>query len=233
MAGSNLQFFTASRAFSSKPIPSERAILSSRGRPSGPTISHRTHVPWYLALRASSEYSGSGVNTARGAETPPPTRNTPPPIPPPRPGPTPGPVPEPTPPPEPEPIPPPDPVPFDIGPLGMAALGSPKFGRLAEILICGGTTTVGSTGNFGAGLRFTTTGGVNCSLANLGSLPWGAFSLSRSPPPPPPPVVSFFLLDSGIYGEMSGATRETVSCFLTSCTIRAPMMDIAIRAPMA
>src|SRR6476646_1936356 len=110
-------------------MPRVRATLMSRGRPSGPTMSHSTQTPGYLALRAASEYSGSGVAIARGAETPPPTRNTPPPIPPPRPGPTPGPVPEPTPPPAPEPIPPPDPVPFDLGPVGMAALGSPRYGR--------------------------------------------------------------------------------------------------------
>jgi hypothetical protein len=59
----------------------------------------RTQVPSYLAWRASSVYSGSGVEIGRGARTPPPTRNTPPPIPPPRPSPMPGPVPLPTPPP--------------------------------------------------------------------------------------------------------------------------------------
>src|SRR5579872_918877 len=131
-------------------MPNERATLMSRGWPSGPTISHSTQVPWYLALRASSEYSGSGVYTARGAETPPPTRNTPPPIPPPLPGPTPGPVPEPTPPPEPDPIPPPEPVPFEGGPAGITALGSPKLGRLlAARWTCGGTTTVGSAVSLG------------------------------------------------------------------------------------
>src|SRR5437868_15253736 len=131
MAGSNIHLRTASIAFSSRPSPRLRVTLMSRGLPSGPTISHRTQVPWYLALRASSEYSGSGVETARGALTPPPTRKMPPPIPPPRPGPTPGPAPEPTPPPEPDPIPPPDPVPFDGGPEGRCDIGSPKVGTLA------------------------------------------------------------------------------------------------------
>src|SRR5579862_1860136 len=150
----------------------------SRGLPSGPTISHSTHTPWYLALRASSEYSGSGVSRARGGETPPPTRNTPPPIPPPRPGPTPGPVPDPTPPPLPEPIPPPPPVPFDGGPEGTADIGLPMFGMFDAILIWGGRTTVGSTGSLGLSLRITIAGGVICSIAALGSLPFGACSLS-------------------------------------------------------
>src|ERR1700751_2878891 len=162
----------------------------SRGRPSGPTIRPRTQVPWYFALRASSEYSGSGEKIAFGAETPPPTRNTPPPMPPPRPGPTPGPSPDPTPPPEPDPIPPPDPVPFESGPFGIAAAeGSPRFGMLfIASLIWRGTTTVGSIGSLGASLRTTTIGGVNCSIANFGKRPLEAASLSRSPPPPPPPT---------------------------------------------
>src|SRR6516162_2336555 len=125
----------------------------SRGRPSGPTIKPSTHVPWNFALRASSEYSGSGWNRTRGADTPPPTWNTPPPMPPPRPGPTPGPSPEPTPPPEPEPMPPPEPVPFDSGPEGSFDIGSPRFGMFEASLIWGGTTTVGSTANFGFSLR--------------------------------------------------------------------------------
>src|SRR6516225_6583566 len=135
-----------------------------------------------------NEYSGSGVSNARGAETPLPTRNAPPPYPPPCPGPTPGPLPDPTPPPLPEPIPPPLPVPFDAGPRGMRERGSPRFGMLAASLISGGKTTVGSTGNFGLSLRITTAGGANCSIEALGSLPLGASILSRSPPPPPPPI---------------------------------------------
>src|SRR5207253_10766400 len=146
-----------------------------RGLPSGPTTSISTHTPWYFALRASSEYSGSGVAIARGAETPPPTRNTPPPMPPPRPGPTPGPSPLPTPPPLPDPIPPPEPVPFEGGPEGRCDIGSPRFGRLFDAsLICGGTTTVGSTASFGWSLRTTIAGGVICSMASFGSLPFGA-----------------------------------------------------------
>src|SRR6266446_5648072 len=55
-----LQFFTASMAFSSRPNPKVRSTLMSRGLPSGPTTSHNTTVPMCLTLRASSEYSGSG-----------------------------------------------------------------------------------------------------------------------------------------------------------------------------
>src|SRR5258705_11270139 len=79
-----------------------------------------------------------------GANTHPPTRNTPPPMPPPRPSPTPGPVPLPAPPPEPEPIPPPDPVPLDAGALGIAgAAGSPRLGILeAAISTLGGATSL-------------------------------------------------------------------------------------------
>src|SRR5439155_23216550 len=111
-----------------------------------------------------------GWKIARGAETPPPTWKTPPPMPPPLPGPTPGPSPEPTPPPDPDPIPPPEPVPFETGPFGIAAGGSPRLGMLViASLICGGTTTVGSIGSLGLSFRTTTMGGVNCSMANFGS----------------------------------------------------------------
>src|SRR4029077_18081361 len=117
----------------------------SRGFPSAPTIMPRTQVPSYLAWRASSVYSGSGVEIGRGARTPPPTRNTPPPIPPPRPSPMPGPVPLPTPPPDPHPIPPPEPVPFEAGARGIAGTaGSPRLGSLEDaISTFGGATTVG------------------------------------------------------------------------------------------
>src|SRR5450631_3809902 len=130
-------------------MPNGRPTRMSRGLPSGPTTSHNTTVPSDFALRASSEYSGSGVSKARGADTPLPTRNAPPPMPPPWPGPTPGPEPEPTPPPLPEPMPPPLPVPFDGGPSGIFDMGSPRFGRLLASLISGGITTVGVTSNFG------------------------------------------------------------------------------------
>src|SRR5215467_6658549 len=129
-AGSNFHLFTASIAFSSRPKPRLRDTLRSRGFPSGPTIRLSTHTPWYFALRASSEYSGSGWKITLGALTPPPTRNTPPPTPPPRPSPTPGPVPTPIPPPLPEPMPAPDPVPFEGGPDGIGAIGLPRFGAL-------------------------------------------------------------------------------------------------------
>src|SRR5229473_433685 len=113
----------------------------------------------------------------RGGETPPPTWKIPPPVPPPSPGPNPGPLPDPTPPPEPDPMPEPDPVPFE----GNTApdMGSPRFGMLfVASLTCGGITIVGSTGSFGFSLRKTTTGGVICSIENLGSLPLVACSTS-------------------------------------------------------
>src|SRR5208283_2003334 len=156
------------------------------GRPSALTTSQSTTVPWYLALRASSEYSGSGAYSALGALTPPPTRYAPPPYPPPCPGPTPGPVPEPTPPPLPLPMPPPYPVPLEGGPITFDN-GSPNCPTVGSFN-SGGTTTVGGTSNLGWSLRTTTAGGVIWSFANFGKAPFGAFSLSRSPPPPPPPM---------------------------------------------
>src|SRR5579864_5189944 len=98
-------------------------------------------VPWVFALRASSVYSGSGVEIACGADIPPPTLNTPPPMPPPLPVPTPGPWPTPTPPPDPEPIPPPEPVPLEGGAEGStAADGLPNVGMWFEArCTCGGT----------------------------------------------------------------------------------------------
>src|SRR5215472_8227882 len=99
---------------------------------------------------------------ARGAETPPPTRNTPPPVPPPRPAPTPGPSPTPTPPPDPDPIPPPNPVPFEGGPEGICDMGSPRFGMLL-LAMCtsGGTATAGSATSFGFSFLTTIAGGVS------------------------------------------------------------------------
>src|SRR5207237_4738195 len=118
----------------------------------------------------------------------PPILKTPPPNPPPEPGPTPAPMPEPTPPDDPDPIPAFDPIPFEAGP-DIFAVGKPSVGTLASaILTCGGNTTEGSTASLGCSFRTTIAGGVNCSCAILGSLPWGASILARSPPPPPPPI---------------------------------------------
>src|SRR5579863_2581468 len=61
-------------------------------------------------------------------------------------------------------------------------------------------------GNFGWGLRILATGGVNCSLANLGMLPLDAGVMLRSPPPPPPPALCTDGGNCGTYGEMSMAT---------------------------
>src|SRR5206468_6493807 len=121
---------------------------------------------------------------AFGALTPPPTRNTPPPIPPPRPSPTPGPVPTPMPPPDPEPMPEPEPAPLEGGPEGIAAVGLPRFGAFIANFTCGGITTVGSTASFGWSLRTTIAGGVICCIDGLGIFPFGGSHLLRSPLPP-------------------------------------------------
>src|SRR5208283_3788699 len=182
------------------------------GRPSALTTSQSTTVPWYLALRASSEYSGSGAYSALGALTPPPTRYAPPPYPPPCPGPTPGPVPEPTPPPLPLPMPPPNPVPLEGGPITLDK-GSPSA-PIVGSLISGGTTTVGVTTSLGFSLRTTIAASTIWSLACLGNAPWGACSLWRSPPPPPPPARVF---DTGIgkYG-LTSVTNPTTCCLISS-----------------
>src|SRR5674476_29236 len=123
-----------------------------------------------LALRASSEYSGSTLKEMVGEVTPLPTLYAPPPKPPPSPGPTPGPLPEPTPPPEPEPMPPPDPGPLEGGPI--LASGSPYWDMFTlGMLASRGTMMVGSMISFGSGLFTTTMGGVNWRVENLGSLP--------------------------------------------------------------
>src|SRR6266404_3291600 len=67
--GRNRHFSTASMAFWSKPSPSGRMTLRSRGFPLSSTMTARTTVPWNFALRASSEYSGSTLKITVGAET--------------------------------------------------------------------------------------------------------------------------------------------------------------------
>src|SRR5580700_1013854 len=93
----------------------------SRGCPAASTINHRVQVPCVFALRASSVYSGSGVESSCGDEIPPPTLYTPPPMPPPLPRPVPGPCPTPAPPSEPDPMPPPEPIPLEGGAAGIGA----------------------------------------------------------------------------------------------------------------
>src|SRR5581483_271434 len=174
------------------------------------TISHSVQVPCFLALRASSVYWGSGEEIAVGAEIPPPTRYTPPPIPPPLPAPTPGPWPTPTPPPDPEPIPPPAPVPLEGGAEGMTALVVvPRVGMwFSATCTAGGATTVGCTASLGWGLRITIAGGVICgSRVALGRCPLGAGRGSRSPPPPPP--LTTFLETGSAYDSGEGAIRVT------------------------
>src|SRR6185437_2567926 len=70
LPGSNSQVLTFSRAFWSRPIPRLRTTFRLCGLPSGPMTAESVTVPWYLALRASSEKSGSGVNFATGGVTP-------------------------------------------------------------------------------------------------------------------------------------------------------------------
>src|SRR5215472_6534632 len=109
-------------------------------------------------------------------------------------------------------MPPPAPVPFDGGPSTFD-IGSPKS-PLVGSLICGGTTTEGSTVSFGFSLRTTIAGGTIWSLESLGSAPFGAFSLSRSPPRPPPPALVFDT-GRGTYGLMS-VTSPTTCCLISS-----------------
>src|ERR1700730_6714742 len=97
-AGLNFQPFTASMAFSSSPSPGPFTTEMLTARPSVVMVTCRTTVPWYLALRASSEYCGIGQYRQIGTPTPfTPARNAPPPVPPPSPGPRPPPVPLPIP----------------------------------------------------------------------------------------------------------------------------------------
>src|ERR1051325_9352656 len=167
-------------AFSSSPNPKLLTTVILPAVPLVVTTMASSTVPWYLALRASSEYSGSGLSSGMGAVTPPPTLYTPPPTPPPSPGPKPPPLPEPTPPPEPEPMPPPEPGPFDGGPIlasgsphtFMFTLGSGEFS---------GAMMVGSISSLGFGLFTTAIGGVNCRSDGRGSFPLLAGSGDRSP----------------------------------------------------
>src|SRR6266404_7263749 len=112
-------------------------------RPSVVIITSSTTTPWYFALRASSEYCGSGQYKQLGIPTPfTPARNAPPPVPPPSPG--------PSPPPEPLPIPVPLPCPSDS--LTPLASGSPEVGALMlDTLKSGGPSKEGSMGSLGLG----------------------------------------------------------------------------------
>src|ERR1039457_3599308 len=201
-------------AFSSRPSPRLCCTRMLMALPLGSTSIYSSTVPWYLALRASSEYSGSFLKSRTGAVTPPPTRYTPPPTPPPSPGPNPPPLPEPTPPPEPEPIPPPEPGPFEGGP--NLASGSPYWAIFTfGMFTSGGAMMVGSIGSFGFRLLNTCTGGVNCRGEIFGSLPLAAGSGERSPPPPPPPD-GFCGPALGSYAARSiGTIREVTS--LAAC----------------
>src|SRR5690242_5440704 len=61
MLGRKRHFRTASIAFSSSPRPRGRVTRMFVVVPSGRITMERITAPWNLALRASSEYSGSGL----------------------------------------------------------------------------------------------------------------------------------------------------------------------------
>src|ERR1700722_2635446 len=125
-----------------------------------------------------------------------PALKPPPPVPPPSPGPTPPPLPLPTPVPFPEPIPLPLPGPFES--LIPFESGSPQLFMLGlGSFSSGGPKTVGVIARRAFGF-VTTFGGVNCVIANLGSLPRLAGSGSWAPPPPPPPA---FFAPGGSLGK--------------------------------
>src|SRR5262245_55777882 len=122
-------------------------------------------VPWYRALRASSEYSGSTRYSITGGVIPPLTWYAPSQHPPSVPSPPPGPFPFPSPRPSPLPIPPPVPSPDDGGPT--TPLGSPILERssVRSIANCG-ATIVGSTINVGSGFfGGSALGGTSCLSA--------------------------------------------------------------------
>src|SRR5579863_7294192 len=188
IAGLNLYLRTASRAFSSRPMPSVRITRGFCGLPCASTISEMRQTPWYLARRASSENSASTLFSAPGAEMPPPTLYNPPPVLPPVPGPYPFPVPEPIPPPYPVPMPVPPPSPFEAS-VTLADLVTPSVGSegLSGSLISGWTLIAGSMASFGLS-TVCTCGGVTGSLDFLGMRPLTGSTRLWSPPPPPPPA---------------------------------------------
>ena len=59
MAGLKRYCFTASTAFSSRPMPKDRATCTFCGLPCASTIREMVTMPSYLARRASSENSAS------------------------------------------------------------------------------------------------------------------------------------------------------------------------------
>src|SRR5882762_11234995 len=162
-AGLNFQPLTASMAFSSNPRPGPFTTEMLMARPSGVMVTCNTTVPWYLALRASSEYCGIGQYKQIGTPTPfTPARNAPPPVPPPSPGPRPPPVP----------LPIPVPLPGSSESEYAEASGSPKVDMFGlDTFKSGGPNRAGSMASFGFRFCIFTCGGVNCVHLNLGNLP--------------------------------------------------------------
>src|ERR1700680_1207675 len=200
-AGLNFQPLTASMAFSSKPRPGPLTTEMSMARPSGVIVTFKTTVPWYLALRASSEYCGIGQYKQIGTPTPfTPARNAPPPVPPPSPGPRPPPVP----------LPIPVPLPCPKESERADASGSPKVDILGlGTFKSGGPSREGSMASLGCSFSILICGGVNCVHLNFGNLPLlgGVRVWSLAPPPPPAfcaPAGSF-----DMYGERSMGVRST------------------------
>src|SRR5437763_3371690 len=140
-----------------------------------------------------------------GAETPFPTRKTPPPKLTPEQVPRPRPLPGPTPPPEPEPIQPLTPVPLD-GVMSLES-GSPTWvlcGRWRSATIVAGTVSFACCGG-------TTTGGASCCCILAFTDPAETFILLASPPPPPPPALAPTFV--GTYGSRV-VTLKLVLSFL-------------------
>src|ERR1700736_3113511 len=142
-AGLDFQPLTASMAFSSKPRPGPLTTEMSMARPSGVIVTFKTTVPWYLALRASSEYCGIGQYKQIGTPTPfTPARNAPPPVPPPSPEPRPPPVP----------LPMPVPLPWPSESEYAEASGSPYVDMFGlGTFKSGGPSSEGSIANLGFG----------------------------------------------------------------------------------
>lgn len=70
LPGVNSQSDTAATAVSSNPSPNGLTTRTSRGLPSSPIVTETITGPWSLAMRASSEYSGSLRAVTTGALRP-------------------------------------------------------------------------------------------------------------------------------------------------------------------
>src|ERR1700682_3894203 len=201
-AGLNFQPLTASMAFSPKPRPGPLTTEMSMARPSGVIVTFKTTVPWYLALRASSEYCGIGQYKQIGTPTPfTPARNAPPPVPPPAPGPRPPPVP----------LPMPVPLPCPRDSEYALASGSPNVERFGlGTFKSGGPSSAGFIASCGFRFWIFTCGGVNCVHLNFGSFPLFTGVMVWSLAPPPPPAFCAPAGNFVTYGEISSGMTSTL-----------------------